>query len=830
MGTVYLALDLKHGRRVAIKILPPDLAQAVGPERFLREIATSARLNHPHILSVHDSGQAAGLLYYVMPFVDGESLRARLERVGGGTLPLEQALRIAAELADALAYSHSEGVIHRDVKPDNVMLAGDHAFLADFGVARASDSPGDLTETGLTVGTRLYSSPEQAAGSRDVDARSDLYSLGCVLFEILAGPAHDGETTAEVLERRLVRPLPPLARTRPDVPGWVDRLIAKATAQDPDDRFATAEEFRRALLEPVGTRESGKPRRWRRVHWIAAGLSALAIGAAAVALYSARTPELDRQRVVVAGFENKTGDSTLVPIGDIASDYVARGLAATHLIHDVFDARTLALEAGERPRPGATAGRDLAKRVGAGTVLWGSYYLEGDSLHFEAQLTDAASGRVILALEPVAGAVADKTRLVELLRQRVMAGFAVVISPDFDNWRAGAIPPTYEAYQEILAGNEASWQSDFAGAASHYRRAGHLDSNFTSAQTLLALELWLQGDCAGVDSVAGRLAPRLASLPALDRLQLEYATAACRHDANAALAAAKAALDVAPLSAGITVLGALQAMDLGRPREAIEVLHRYDPERAGLKGQPLVLYLDWMARAYHQLGMHAEELSAARAGLRAVPGEPHLLVAEAAALAGLGRTGEAERLAISWVSDHAPGDAWKSEKAGCTALELYAHGDSAASRRVFDREVAWYGPTGAAAAVGDDLLPCHWDSFSPHYYVGDWDAARTGYEQLLAKDSSSFKAHAALGAIAAHRGDREAAQRADEWLAGRKNADATVARARLAVLLGDRDRAVSLLRRAQDQGLDSIAIVHLDHDFASLRDYPPFRALTQPKR
>src|SRR5881398_3244428 len=187
MATVYLAQDRKHHRQVGIKVLKPELAAALGPERFLREIETAARLNHPHILPLHDSGEATGLLYYVMPYVEGETLRNRLDRAG--QLPVAEAVQIVREVADALSHAHSHDVVHRDIKPENILLEAGHAVVADFGIARAITAAGgeQLTATGLAVGTPAYMSPEQAAGDSVLDGRSDVYALGCVLYEMLAG-------------------------------------------------------------------------------------------------------------------------------------------------------------------------------------------------------------------------------------------------------------------------------------------------------------------------------------------------------------------------------------------------------------------------------------------------------------------------------------------------------------------------------------------------------------------------------------------------------------------------------------------------------------------
>src|SRR5512136_3438958 len=217
MATVFLAADLKHERKVAIKVLDPEVAAAIGPERFLREIATVAKLTHPHILPLFDSGVADGLLFYVMPFVEGESLRDRITREK--QLPVDDALRIAREVADALSYAHSRGVVHRDIKPENILLEEGHAVVADFGIARAAAGAEKLTATGVMVGTPAYMSPEQAAGSRELDGRSDLYSLGCVLYEMLAGqPPFTGPTAESVIFQHLNLTPRPIMELRPAVP------------------------------------------------------------------------------------------------------------------------------------------------------------------------------------------------------------------------------------------------------------------------------------------------------------------------------------------------------------------------------------------------------------------------------------------------------------------------------------------------------------------------------------------------------------------------------------------------------------------------------------
>jgi non-specific serine/threonine protein kinase len=263
MAVVYQAIDLKHGRKVAIKVLLPEVAAAIGQKRFLREIEIAARLTHPHILPLHDSGVATGQLFYVMPYIEGESLRARLERER--QIPLEDALRLAREIASALGYAHHQGVVHRDIKPENVLLSDGIALVADFGIARAvgASATGNVTTTGLVVGTPLYMSPEQAFGAPgDVDARSDLYSLGCVVYEMLAGePPFTGAGAIAVCSRHAFEAVPPLEARRPGIPEGVARTVEKALSKSPADRYSTAAQFAEALSAATSGGPTPTPRR-----------------------------------------------------------------------------------------------------------------------------------------------------------------------------------------------------------------------------------------------------------------------------------------------------------------------------------------------------------------------------------------------------------------------------------------------------------------------------------------------------------------------------------------------------------------------------------------
>jgi serine/threonine-protein kinase len=325
MATVYLAHDLKHDRSVALKVLKPELAAVLGPERFLREIRLTARLDHPHILSLLDSGEAEGLLYYVMPYVQGESLRDRLKRER--QLPLEDALQITREVADALSYAHSHGIVHRDIKPENILLAGEHARVADFGIARAVTAAGGetLTETGVALGTPVYMSPEQAAGDRALDGRSDIYSLGCVTYEMLAGqPPYTGATAAAILARKSLEAAPSLRVVREAVPPAVEAAIAKALARVPADRFGTASQFAEAIDHAGGAVEPVPPARpWilrRPLHLAvaAANVMAVLIAVGVMQFRSRRTAEHARvEYAQLTNFAEAATSPALSPDGSL---------------------------------------------------------------------------------------------------------------------------------------------------------------------------------------------------------------------------------------------------------------------------------------------------------------------------------------------------------------------------------------------------------------------------------------------------------------------------------------------------------------------------------
>jgi len=263
MATVYLAQDHKHDRLVAIKVLRPELAATVSAERFLREIRTIARLQHPHILPLHDSGEYEDLLFYVMPYVHGESLRARMAR--GPRVELDEALRITREVADALAEAHANQVVHRDIKPENILLSGGHALVADFGIARALSSGQDetLTMAGLVVGTPAYMAPEQITAEPSIDGRADIYALACILYEMLAGSSpFAGASIQDTMAKHTVAPVPRLRDVRPDVPEFVDQALRKALAKKPEDRFPDAAAFSRALSQHEATVGARRTPRW----------------------------------------------------------------------------------------------------------------------------------------------------------------------------------------------------------------------------------------------------------------------------------------------------------------------------------------------------------------------------------------------------------------------------------------------------------------------------------------------------------------------------------------------------------------------------------------
>jgi serine/threonine protein kinase/tetratricopeptide (TPR) repeat protein len=657
MATVFLAQDLRHDRPVALKVLRPELAATLGPERFQREIRFAARLQHPHILTVLDSGEASGHLWFTMPYVDGETLRTRIRREG--QLALGEALRIARETAAALDYAHRHGVIHRDIKPENVLLTHDgDTLVADFGIARALAGPtghpadagaaSPLTETGMSLGTPAYMSPEQASGEREIDARSDVYSLGCVLYEMLAGePPFTGPTTQSILLRKFTETPRLLRAVRDTVPEAVERAVAKALARAPADRFRSAVEFSRALEvvpvasppPPRGTptvatatlSPARRPSLARRYAVTLALLGGFAIGLGVLFAWrrnhGAGEPEAGgTKRLAVLPFEN---------LGDSASEYFADGI--TDEVRGKLSAlpglQVIASRSSSEYKHTPKRLPDIARELGVDYVLIGKVRWEksGGSTSrvrvspelvavssgvattkwqqpFDASLTD-----VFQVQADIAGRVADALNLAlgstqrETLKEKPTANLA--------------------AYDAYLKGEAASQNLGIYDAASlrlaisYYEQAVALDSTFLQAWAQLSrANAWYVSTAAPGSSAAEaakRAADRAAQLgPGRPETHLALGSyyAAVRGDPAAALAEFEAGLRTAPDNADLLTASALAEESLGRWEAALAHF-----KRAQTLDPRSVLTARRLAGAYIWLRRYPEALAAGDRALALAP-------------------------------------------------------------------------------------------------------------------------------------------------------------------------------------------------------------------
>jgi serine/threonine protein kinase/Flp pilus assembly protein TadD len=455
MATVFLAQDLKHDRRVALKVLHPELAASLGPERFLREIKVAARLNHPHIVPLHDSGQAGDLLYYVMPFVEGESLRQRLSRER--QLPLDDALQIARNVGAALDYAHRQGVVHRDIKPENVMLHEGEALVTDFGIAKAVTAAANenLTQTGSAVGTPAYMSPEQAAGEAELDGRSDVYSLGCILYEMLAGTApFTGPTAQAIMSKRFTEPVPSVRTARSMVPEAIEAALTKALARVPADRFATAAQFAQALAAHTGATPPGSTP--------ATPLAQAASSAKSIAVlpFADMSPQRDQE-------------------------YFCEGMA-----EEIINALTKiqALQVASRSSAFAFKGqnqdiRKVGEQLDVSTVLEGSVRKAGNRLRITAQLIKVADGYHLWS-ERYDRDMEDVFAIQDEIAQSIVKALRVVLS-DEEKRAIEQVPAAdVQAYDYYLRGRQFFHQFRRTGiqfARRMFERAMEIDPGYAIA-------------------------------------------------------------------------------------------------------------------------------------------------------------------------------------------------------------------------------------------------------------------------------------------------------------------------------------------------------------
>jgi eukaryotic-like serine/threonine-protein kinase len=677
MATVYLAEDIRHRRQVAIKVLRPDLTAALGPDRFMQEIEIAARLQHPHILGVFDSGSADGFLYYVMPYVDGESLRERLARQG--ELPVHEAVRLLSEIADALGYAHSRGVVHRDIKPENIMLSGRHALVMDFGVAKAvNEASGQnrLTTLGVALGTPAYMAPEQASADPHLDHRVDIYALGVVGYELLAGrPPFTGASPQQVLAAHVMQAPELLSSHRPSLSAALTNVIMKALEKRPADRWQSAEEML-DQLEPLATPSGGmtptatapvaaaiapKTARTRVPRWSLAAVGLVVLAAAAFAVSRAgghaagSVAEATGVRsVAVLPFENVGGDSGNAAFTDGMQSEILTDLTRLGAL------QVTSRNSVKEYRGSTKSMRQIGSELGVQSLLQGQVQRAGSQVRVTVQLVDAPTDRQIWADSYDRELTAQN---IFTIQGDIATNVAQALRASFTSSQVAAAQkaPTanlealdwYHRGQGIFA-NRGGDLSD-TGATHAFARAVALDSNFASAWAgLAAAESWKVRNGTTTDTLPARAAldraAALAPTSSETKIAQAYYAYYARADYDGALALFKAVAAARPSDADAVAGVGYIARRRARWDEALAAerkLIELDPRNAGALADMGYTYL--LTRRYAE----AEQLL--RRALIIDPGNQGAIGWLFQTLAfGRGDTAAARTLVASVPKDAAP--------------------------------------------------------------------------------------------------------------------------------------------------------------------------------
>jgi eukaryotic-like serine/threonine-protein kinase len=768
MAVVYLAHDLKHKRSVALKVLHPGLAAALGPERFQREIELAARLQHPHILPVFDSGDAAGQLWFTMPLVEGESLRDCLNREK--QLPVEDALRIATDAARALQCAHQHGIIHRDIKPENLLLTKDGSTLvADFGIARAVGGVQDqLTQTGISLGTPAYMSPEQASGDRTLDARTDVYSLGCVLYEMLAGePPYSGPTAQAIIAKRFTDPVPSVHRMRPSVSLALDELVQRALAPLAADRFATARDFLRALASvqlnsaAVPTRETVvKPTR----HPVVLGLAALGLIAAAGGVLwwrsRANADPTGPTRVAVLPFEN-LGDSADAYFADGMSDAVRGKLTALDGLEVI--ARASSMTFRHTSEPPEEVARELGVRyLLTGTVRWarsgGANRVQVRPELVEVRRAGPPASKWQQAFD---AGLTDVFQVQADIASRVAQALDVALGTQEQQQLVQRPTVDLAAYDAFLKGEAAAHAlaaedlPSFRRAATLYLEAVTHDSMFGLAWARLAEAHALlygygshtQDEAEASRNALGRAEYLVPTAPETSRALAGYLELV-RRDFRGALAAAEAGLARAPENSELMAVAAIQEWRLGRIDAAVVRFTRaqtVDPRS--------VIVLNYLGAALLHRRRWSEARRAIAHALSFSPTNLTPLVYGATTYLGEGDLAAARR-----VLTQAPPAIDRVElAANMAAEETYWGLDEASQDRVIGLQPSAFDDNRALwALVRAQLLHLRGDTARARVYA---DTARIEYAALLPTNPDDQVLHSHYGLALAYLGRKAEAIR-----------------------------------------------------------------------